>query len=357
VSDLDSTTDGGTDGGPGGGGGAERGADHSVGTGGAERGADHSVGTGGAQRGAEPSGGTGGGTTVGTANADEAAGRATGPAAHAAPRRSGSFLRELPFLVVVALALALLIKAFLVQAFFIPSGSMEQTLEIKDRVLVNKLVYDFRDVHRGEIIVFDGKGSFTEPETVLAPPSNGLQRALRAVTGFLGLGAPGEKDFIKRVIGVGGDRVACCTNGHVTVQPKGSSRPVELVEPYVYTASPPSTFCQGGDTPAACPPGAAGVLVPNGRLWVMGDHRDASRDSRAYMSDANSGTIPVDQVIGRAFVIVLPVSRWAVLRVPSTFDGPLGAVPVAAAVAMPYVAGLVGALPVVAGRRRLRRRH
>lgn len=282
-------------------------------------------------------------------------GAADAPPAHAAPRQ-GSFLRELPFLVVVALALALLIKAFLVQAFFIPSGSMEQTLQIRDRVLVNKLVYDFRSVHRGEIVVFDGKGSFTEPETVLGPPSNTLDRVFRNVAGFLGLGAPGEKDFIKRVIGVEGDRVACCTNGHVTVQPSGSARPVELIEPYVFAQRPPEPFCQAGATAELCPPGSPGVLVPKGRLWVMGDHRDASQDSRAYMSNADSGTIPVNQVIGRAFVIVWPVSRASVLRVPATFDGPLGAVPVAAAVSAPYLGGLAGALPLVALRRRWRRR-
>jgi signal peptidase I len=275
------------------------------------------------------------------------------PGAHAATHRSGSFLRELPFLVLVALGLALLIKAFLVQAFFIPSGSMEHTLDVKDRVLVNKLVYNFRDVHRGEIVVFDGEGSFTEPENVIPPPTNAVQRVARAVTGFIGLGAPGEKDFIKRVIAVEGDRVACCTNGNVTVQPEGSDRPVELVEPYVFEDNE-QPFCEAGSTQDACPPGAPGVLVPEGRLWVMGDHRGASRDSRSYINDANSGTVPVDRVIGRAFVIVWPVDRTSILRVPETFDGPLGALPAAAAVSTPYVLGTVGALPLVALRRRFR---
>jgi len=275
--------------------------------------------------------------------------------AHAAPRK-GSFLRELPFLLVVALVLALLIKAFLVQAFYIPSGSMQQTLEIRDRVLVNKLVYDFRDVHRGEIVVFDGEGSFTEPESVLPEPTNGVQRVLRTVTSFLGLGAPGEKDFIKRVIGVGGDRVACCTNGRVTVQPKGSDRPVELTEPYLFEDDA-KVFCEAGTTPEACPPGAPGVLVPEGRLWVMGDHRGASRDSRSYLDNADSGTIPVDEVIGRAFVIVWPVGRADVLSVPATFDGPLGALPAAAVWSTPYALGVVGALPLLGLKRRLARRR
>jgi signal peptidase I len=279
---------------------------------------------------------------------------APAPGEHAAPRSSGSFFRELPFLVLVAFGLALLIKTFLVQAFFIPSGSMQQTLEIRDRVLVNKLVYEFRDVHRGEIVVFDGEGSFTEPESVLPEPTNPVQRVLRGVAGFLGLGAPGEKDFIKRVIGVGGDRVACCTDGNVTVQPEGADRPVELVEPYVFTSSEPQPFCEAGSTPEACPPGAPGILVPDDRLWVMGDHRDASRDSRAYASNADNGTIDVDRVIGRAFVIVWPVGNSTVLRVPETFDGPFGTVPAALAASTPYALGLVGALPVVAVRRRLR---
>jgi signal peptidase I len=280
---------------------------------------------------------------------------APGPGDGAAPKKPGSFLRELPFLVLVAFGLALLIKTFLVQAFFIPSGSMEHTLEIRDRVLVNKVVYQFRDVHRGEVVVFDGEGSFTEPESVLAPPTGAVQRVLRSVTGFLGVGAPSEKDFIKRVIAVGGDRVACCSDdGRVTVQPGGSQAAVELTEPYVFTSSAPQPFCEAGSDAAACPPGAPGVLVPEGRLWVMGDHRDASRDSRAYMSDANNGTVPADKVIGRAFVVVWPVGNATVLTVPGTFDGPLEDAAAAGLATSPYALGVVGALPVVAVRRRLR---
>jgi signal peptidase I len=254
----------------------------------------------------------------------------------------------------VAFGLALLIKTFLIQAFFIPSGSMENTLQVRDRVLVNKLVYQLREVHRGEVVVFDGEGSFTEPESVLPEPTNPVQRVLGSVAGFLGVGAPGEKDFIKRVIAVGGDRVACCTDGQVTVQPSGSDRPVELVEPYVFINSEPQPFCEAGSTAEACPPGAPGVLVPEGRLWVMGDHRDASRDSRAYTNNADNGTVDVDQVIGRAFVIVWPVGNATVLGVPATFDGPFGTVPAALAVTTPYTLGLVGALPLVLLRRRLR---
>ena len=281
-------------------------------------------------------------------------GTGDGDAAPAPKGKGGSFFKELPFLVVIAFLLALLIKAFLVQAFYIPSGSMQQTLELRDRVLVNKLVYDFRDIARGEVVVFNGLDSFT-PENEIAPPANGVQRVLRAVSGAVGVGAPGEKDFIKRVIGVPGDRVACCTNGRVTVQPEGTDAPVELEEPYVFEDDR-MVFCAAGTGEAACPPGAEGVLVPEGRLWVMGDHRGSSADSRFHIDDANQGTVPQDKVIGRAFVVVWPLGRADVLTVPSTFDG---ALPEAMAsyglAATPYALGLVGALPLAALRRRRRR--
>lgn len=229
--------------------------------------------------------------------------------------RVGKGWYELPVLLMVALVLAVLVKTFLVQAFFIPSGSMELTLHgcpgcRGDRVLVNKVVYNVRDVRRGEIVVFNGVDSF-DSEAPDPGPASGAQRAVRAVTRLLGLGAPGEKDYIKRVIGLPGDRVACCSNGHVTVQAKGSPTAVELQETYLFQDDQ-QAFCADG-TDAQCRPGAPGVLVPEGRLWVMGDHRSASSDSRA------NGTIPIDRVIGRAFVVVWPLSRVKTLPVPATF--------------------------------------
>ena len=296
------------------------------------------------------------GADLGTGSTGSAAVLAADGSGHGRHAKAkGSFFRELPFLILVAFLLALLIKAFLVQAFYIPSGSMQQTLELRDRVLVNKLVYEFRDIHRGEIVVFNGLDSFT-PETQIAEPANGVQRVLRAISSAVGVGAPGEKDFIKRVIGTPGDRVACCSNGKVTVQPAGSDRPIELDEPYVFEDDS-MPFCENGTGEQACPPGSPGVLVPEGRLWVMGDHRGFSSDSRAHIDNADRGTVPADKVIGRAFVIVWPLDRAKVLTVPETFDSAFGGAPAAALGATPYALGVVGALPLVALRRRVRARR
>lgn len=245
-------------------------------------------------------------------------------ASPASPRRLLSRLAELPVLVLLAFGLALLLKTFVVQAFFIPSGSMEQTLHgcpgcQPDRVLVNKVLYDVRDIRRGEIVVFDGEGSFGRNDEVhVEPPGGPVQRAWRAVAGAAGLAPTGEDDFIKRVIGVPGDRVACCSNGRVTVQPAGADRPVELDEPYLFRDDQ-RPFCAAGVGATLCPPGAEGVLVPAGRLWVMGDHRSGSSDSRAHMDGPGNGTVPQDRVIGRAFAIVWPPSRARLLEVPEPF--------------------------------------
>jgi len=133
------------------------------------------------------------------------------------PSPPGSVWRELPILIVVAVALAILLKTFLLQAFFIPSGSMENTLRVGDRVMVNKVVYHLRDIKRGDIVVFDGLDSFT-PEVTITEPTNPVAKGLSWFAGLVGFAPPSEKDFIKRVIGVPGDRVACCDGkGRVTV--------------------------------------------------------------------------------------------------------------------------------------------
>ena len=245
-------------------------------------------------------------------------------------------LRELPILLVVALGLALLIKTFLVQAFFIPSDSMENTLQRGDRVLVNKLSTRFGEIERGQVVVFrDPNGWLDAPQ--VPEPANAVVATLKKVFVFVGLlPSDSEQDLIKRVIGVAGDRVRCCDDrGRITVNG------VALDEPYLHPGSPPSD--QSFD-----------VTVPAGRLWVMGDHRAVSADSRRHMGDPGQGTVPIGNVVGRAFVIVWPASRWASLPVPATFDA-LG--PAGAAAALPLGLGFAGAAPVVVGLRRVRSPH
>jgi len=219
------------------------------------------------------------------------------------PKRK-SFFRELPGIVITALLISVLIKTFLVQAFYIPSGSMENTLLVNDRVLVNKLADKPDEIHRGDVVVFrDPGGWLNGPEM---QERGGVLGAVRDALVFVGLApAAGEEDLIKRVIGVGGDEVACCdSEGRVTV----NGVPLDE-EDYLFPKDEPSfdTFK---------------VTVPEGELWVMGDHRSVSEDSRAHQQQPGEGFVPVDDVIGRAFTIVWPLDRASLLRRPDTFDQP-----------------------------------
>ena len=216
------------------------------------------------------------------------------------PRRR-SALVELLVLGVIAVVLALIIKTYAIQAFFIPSASMENTLDIGDRVLINKLVYDFRGIHRGDIIVFDGRGSW-DPSTPSS--SNIFSRFGSDLEGIVGI-SHDSSIYIKRVIGLPGDHVVCCNaNGQITVNG------VPLTE---------QSYLYPGNQPSAQP---FKVTVPPGRLWVMGDHRAVSYDSRGHIGDPGGGTIPESAVLGRAFVIIWPPSRWGVLNIPATFEQP-----------------------------------
>jgi signal peptidase I len=218
------------------------------------------------------------------------------------PRRKRSFWREFPVLVVVALLLAVVIKTYAIQAFFIPSGSMENTLEINDRVLVNKLVYDVRGIHRGDIVVFNGDGSW-DPGPVPVD-TNFVVKFADGFASMFGFGHPGDI-LIKRVIGLPGDHVACCdAQGRVTVNG------VPLTE---------QSYLYPGDAPSES---RFSITVPPGRLWVMGDHRLISDDARDHMGDPGGGTIPESAVVGRAFVIIWPPSRWRFLPIPATFQQP-----------------------------------
>ena len=216
-------------------------------------------------------------------------------------RRRRSALVELLVLGVIAIVLALIIKTYAIQAFFIPSASMENTLDIGDRVLINKVVYDFRGIHRGDIIVFDGRGSW-DPDTPAT--TNIVSRFASDLEGIVGI-SHDSSIYIKRVIGLPGDHVVCCNaNGQITVNG------VPLSE---------KSYLYPGDQPSAQP---FNITVPSGRLWVMGDHRQVSYDSRGHIGDPGGGTIPESAVLGRAFVIIWPPSRWGILNIPATFEQP-----------------------------------
>jgi signal peptidase I len=213
-------------------------------------------------------------------------------------KRRRHFWRELLVIVVVAAALTLVVKAFVAQVYKIPTGSMENTLQVNDRVLVNKLVYHFRGVARGDIVVFSGQDSWG-PDA--PPPSNnGFVRLWDDVLSGVGLQSS-QTYYIKRVIGLPGDKVACCTDGKVTVNG------VPLTETsYLYSGAPSFPFKT--------------VTVPPGHLWVMGDHRGDSDDSRYHTGDPGGGAIPENEVVGRAFLIIWPLSRISDLPIPNTLE-------------------------------------
>jgi signal peptidase I len=203
-------------------------------------------------------------------------------------------LRKIQAIVVVGLLILMTsVRGVMFQAFSIPSVSMEPTLEVGDRVLVNKLSYDVGSVQRGQVVVFDGAGSFV-------PEESGSPGLFSRMLGAIGLNN-GEDDYVKRVIGLPGDRVACCdAQGRLTVNG------IPLDEPYLY----------GNDLPSQ---DRFDVLVPPGRVWVMGDHRSRSADSRAHLGDPGGGTVPFDKIVGRAVAIVWPLSRAGWLPIPESF--------------------------------------
>lgn len=215
--------------------------------------------------------------------------------------RLAAWLKETAIIVVSALVLSMLIKTFLMQAFFIPSESMENTLAVGDRVLVTKLAPGPLDVSRGDIVVFRDPGGWLVPNGEPRPTGwRGV--AVDALT-FVGL-LPQDsgEHLIKRVIGLPGDTVECCdAQGRVTVNG------VPIDEPYL----------AGGVTPSDL---EFSVVVPEDSLWVMGDNRRNSQDSRYKMGDPGGGSIPMANVVGVAFVTVWPAHRWGALRNPgSTF--------------------------------------
>ncbi|MFE4972399.1 signal peptidase I [Kitasatospora sp. NPDC056651] len=270
-------------------------------------------------------------------------GRATGGTTDGAaerPRKKRPFWQELPILLVIALLLSLGIKTFFVQAFSIPSGSMEQTLAIGDRVLVDKFTPWFgAKPERGEVVVFRDPGGWLEG-TPTAPDDSVMGTVQKALSTVGLMPSADEKDLIKRVIAVGGDTVDCEAGAPLKVNG------VALDEPYLF---PGATPCDND------PVGT--VTVPKGKLWVMGDHRNNSRDSRWHHNATGDGFVPVDNVVGRAFVVAWPLSDWSTLPVPDTFDKvPAGAAGAADAPfgtpPAPEAAALAGIVPLALWQRR-----
>lgn len=222
-------------------------------------------------------------------------------------RRGLPLWQELPLLLVIAFCLAVLVRTFLLQAFYIPSGSMEDTLIAGDRVLVNKVVYNFRDPARGEVVVFQGTDSWAPADT--GDENIGMfAKVGRTLGDLVGISRPGEKDFIKRVIGLPGDTVSCCdVEGRVFV----NGEPLE--EDYVIRNSPLDDGSADGGQDCRSRRFDEVVVQP-GQIFVMGDHRQVSQDSRCQ------GQVPIDNVIGRAFLIVWPNGRWGSLSRPETFN-------------------------------------
>ncbi|MBY6411129.1 signal peptidase I [Rhodococcus sp. BP-252] len=237
------------------------------------------------------------------------------PATRKREKKPRSFWRELPILILVALVLSFLLQTFIARVYLIPSESMEPTLHgcpgcTGDRIVVEKIGYRFGDPKPGDVIVFRGPDSWNG-EYVSTRSSNPVVRGAQEVGSLIGIVAPDENDLVKRVIATGGQTVECCDDqGRVLVDGK------PLDEPYIQMDFPFTPGVLTCDTEIKSGRCFSAVTVPEGNLWVMGDNRSNSADSRFHVSDELKGTVPVDNVIGRAFVIALPPSRWGTLDSP-----------------------------------------
>ncbi|WP_425388639.1 signal peptidase I [Amycolatopsis jejuensis] len=260
------------------------------------------------------------------------------------PKKKRPFWQELPILLGIALVLTILIQQFVGKVFLIPSESMETTLHgctgcFGDRVVVDRVTYDFTNPTPGDVIVFRGPQHWTEHEIAPQDTGNFVTKTLRGLGSLVGFAPPDERDFVKRVIATGGQTVQCCDpQGRVLVDGK------PLDEPYVHWTDPANPVQQP----------FAPVTVPAGSLWVMGDNRNNSCDSRCQGGGGVNGTVPVGDVIGKARFIVLPPSRWSgVSDYDAQHPAALGAP--AWQQGLPLGAGALLAFPALAAGRKLRR--
>ena len=201
--------------------------------------------------------------------------------------KKGSLLREIPIIIVAALVVSVVVKTFLIHFFYIPSGSMENTLQIKDRVAVNKVPFISNSISRGDVVVFRDPDDWL-PEIVDYDTNKYVSKAKSALVAVGVLPNPAKQYLVKRVIGVEGDHIVCCTKGG-----KLTINDVEVTEPYIFAGNKPSEM-------------KFDVTVPEGKLWVMGDHRGASADSRYHQDDINKGFIPLSRVTGRVVAVIWP---------------------------------------------------
>lgn len=239
-------------------------------------------------------------TSEKTASAEPAPSPGSSSEATIHRRRRGwvTFLRDVVVIILIAVLVSFLVKTFLVRSFYIPSGSMEDTLHIDDRILVDEITPRFGGYEHGDIVVFRDPGGWLPPSTEQARPP--VVEAVEWVLALVGLSAPDSDDhLVKRIIGLPGDHVVCCNAlGQVTINGVAIDETDYIKLPSAESAASSELF---------------DVIVPADSLWVLGDNRYRSRDSRFNQDEPGEGFVPIENVVGRAFLVTWPLDRFGML--------------------------------------------